>query len=510
MTQSSEWSRGYPVTESYPPSWHSFQSPAHLRAICALMGVAWEVGPETPLSIAEVGCGTGYTAHMLAAGNPHWRVMGLDYNPAHIAEARSLCAAAGLNNLSFYEADLAELGDDELDRLPEFDLVTVHGVWSWVADPVREGVLRLLRRRLKAGGLALVTYNAMPGAAGSQGLARLARRALLQADDSVAGVAMAASQVEKLVAAEAAHLPQSGWRRLLTGEVPGTRPGYWLHEFQAEFWRPCFHADVAAAMATARCDYVGSATIDENFGQMSLTPAQREIWDAAADPAERELIFDLCVARAFRRDLFVRGLRRVPRDAAVNGLWLAAATWAKGEVSIKSQAGEAKLPQPMVDAARAALANGPRTVSDLRALPGCGGATPAELLALLVGSGCAVPLWRQPGSGDDWALAQSAARRFNAVAAERLAPYGLGSGLLGLASPALGGGLAVTRMELAMAALLAAAAVSSVEPEAPAQLVRSLLPAGQVPGPEILAELERLAHNVLNNDWPAWRSLGIV
>ena len=64
------------------------------RDLCALMGVAWEVGPETPLSIAEVGCGTGYTGSVLAAGNPNSRVLGLDYNPAHIAEARSMASAA--------------------------------------------------------------------------------------------------------------------------------------------------------------------------------------------------------------------------------------------------------------------------------------------------------------------------------------------------------------------------------------------------------------------------------
>src|SRR5215218_10517720 len=103
-----DWSRGYPVSAAYPPAWHSFQSPAHLRTICALMGVAWDIGPETPLRIAEIGCATGYTACILAAGSPHWQVVGLDYNPAQIAAARSLAARAGLENVEFLEADLAE------------------------------------------------------------------------------------------------------------------------------------------------------------------------------------------------------------------------------------------------------------------------------------------------------------------------------------------------------------------------------------------------------------------
>eukprot|EP01038_Epipyxis_sp_PR26KG_P002757 gene2757-biopygen2032 len=82
MSPPRSWPRGHPVSESYPASWHPFQSPAHLRMVCAVQGVAWDVDARTPLSIAEVGCGTGYTAQMLAAGNPHWQVVGLDYqNP---------------------------------------------------------------------------------------------------------------------------------------------------------------------------------------------------------------------------------------------------------------------------------------------------------------------------------------------------------------------------------------------------------------------------------------------
>jgi SAM-dependent methyltransferase len=514
MSDAAHWARGYPVSEAYPVSWHAFQSPAHLRAICALMGVAWEVGPDTPMSILEVGCGTGYTGSTLAAGNPHWQVTGLDYNPAHIGEARSLAAEAGLDNAKFLELDLAELDGAELDALPEFDLITVHGVWSWVADSVREGVLRLIKRRLKAGGLVFMGYNSLPGAAGSMGLARLVRGALLSVDTATEGLAVAARQVQRLVAAEPAHLPVSGWRRLVTGEVKGARPGYLLHEFLTEHWRPSFHADVAAAMASVRCDYVGSATVDENFPQMSLTAAQRELWDEAGDSAGRELIFDLCVARAFRRDVYVRGLRRVPREAAVEALWLASATQVAGEAVLMSQAGEAKLPSALIDAARGALAEGPQTVGALRALPGCGSATPAELLALLVGSGCAVPLWRLPGSGTDWSRAVDRSRRFNEVAARRLAPHGIGTGRFSLATPALGGGMVATAMELAVARLLTQSpqppsSTGDIDAEA-GRLVDRLLPPGMLPEPPVLAELHRVVCSILRERLPAWKALALV
>lgn len=515
MSQPTDWSRGYPVSEPYPASWHHFQSPAHLRVICALMGVRWEVGPDAPISIADIGCGTGYTAAMLAAGNRSAQVLGLDYSPAHIAEARSLAAAAGLTNLHFLEADLAELGDAEIDRLPEFDLITVHGLWSWVADPVREGVLRLLRRRLKPGGLAMIGYNALPGAAGALGLARMARGAMQGAGNSVDGVAAVTKLVERLIAAEAMHLPPSGWRRLFTGEAKNVPPGYVLHEFLTEHWRPAFFADVAGAMVTARCEFVGSATIDENFPQMTLTPTQRELWDEAPDAATRELVKDLCVQRAFRRDVFVRGLRRVPRDLVVDSLWVASASHAQGEISMVAQAGMAQLPQPLIDAVRVALWEGPQTIGALRALPGCGNVTPSELIALLIGSQSAVPLWRQPGGGADWDQAVAAARRFNTAAADRLAPFGAGASSLGLATPALAGGLAASALELAVAAQTLEAQSGGLEDFRSGELVASevakrLLPLGPGPSAEIVEELELKVGEVLRERLPVWRALGVV
>ncbi|MBL8350402.1 MAG: methyltransferase regulatory domain-containing protein [Burkholderiaceae bacterium] len=507
MIDASNWSRGYPVHELYPPAWHGFQSPSHLRMICAMMGVAWDVDERTPLQIAEVGCGTGYTAQLLAAASPNWNVVGLDYNPAHIAEARSVAAAAGLANLQFIEVDVAELDGTALEQLPELDLVTAHGLWSWVADPVRDGLLRLIRRRLKPGGLAMVSYNALPGSAGSLGLASLVRRSLQAGASNEEGLAHAGQLVKRLVAAEPAHLPKSAWRQMLTGELPGARPGYLLHEFSTAHWRPSFHADVAMAMGTARCDYVGSATIDENFPQMSLSPEQLQLWEEAPDPLARELIFDLCVPRPFRRDLFVRGLRRVARDEAVDALWLALADQTPGERMLRTQLGEARLPQATTDAAVEALARRPQTVAALRALDACRKVTPSELVALLVGSGCAVPLWRLPGSSSDDMAAAAGAQAFNAVSAARMAHAGRALGQFGLAAPALGGALRATSLELAAAPLLVGQSLDSIGAEA---LAQQIVPRGEVLAPDVLEGLTAALREVLANRWPLWRRLGIV
>src|SRR5258708_13932251 len=85
-------------------------------------------------------------------------------------------------------------------------------------------------------------------------------------------------------------------------------------------WAPAFHADVAAAMAQAKLDWVASASPLENFPELMLTPEQRALVDRYKDPTMRELIKDTCLPRQLRHDVFVRGARRLrndERDAAL-------------------------------------------------------------------------------------------------------------------------------------------------------------------------------------------------
>jgi hypothetical protein len=126
-----------------------------------------------------------------------------------------------------------------------------------------------------------------------------------------------------------------------------------------------------------------------------------------------------------------------------------------------------------------------------------------------------VPLWREPGSGADWTQAQAASRRFNAMAAERLAPFGVGSGQLGLSAPALGGALTASHLELAVVQRLIQAAddgapVAGAGSDGVHEVVRRLLPPGPPPEQAVLDEIGQLVTELLQERLPVWRSFGIV
>jgi SAM-dependent methyltransferase len=112
-------------------------------------------------------------------------VFAIDFNPTHIASGRGLATAAGLHNIQFREAAFDDLLHD--GALPSFDVIALHGVYSWISAENRQAIIAFIRQRLKPGGLVYISYDTMPGWAGMAPL----RRVLVQ-HASAGGVSEAA------------------------------------------------------------------------------------------------------------------------------------------------------------------------------------------------------------------------------------------------------------------------------------------------------------------------------
>ncbi len=234
------WGGGYVTDIAYLSGYYRQQSPTELAVACLLGNVASNIPAlyEAMLYL-ELGCGRGLGALVLAASNPGWHVTGVDFNPAHIAEARQLAAAAGLSNITFHEADLGRLADEADPAIPEADVISMHGVWSWVAAPVQDGIVRLLAAKLRAGGVLHVSYNSLPGWQGGLGLQRL----LFEAGSRLAfrsdrQVRAAAEVVKALHAAEARHLVRTPFGDNLVARIEKMPTEYLAHEVHERFVAP--------------------------------------------------------------------------------------------------------------------------------------------------------------------------------------------------------------------------------------------------------------------------------
>ncbi len=498
------WGGGYVTDVPYIPGYYRHQSPLHLNLACLIGGVAGlDLGPGRPLSYLELGCGHGFGALALAVCNPAWRIIGVDFNPAHIAAARALAAEAQIGNARFVEADLATLvADAAAADIPELDVVSLHGVWSWVTDAVRTGIVRLLDRKVRPGGVVHLSYNALPNWQGALGMQRLVRTA----GEGVAGSSERRAQAgfeiaRALAAAEARHLRGNPFVNSLLDHARHAQTPYLAHEYMNESWRPCFHADVVAALAEAKLGWVASAHLLENFSTLMLSEEVRAISAQFDDPMMRELVKDMCLPRGLRQDVFVRGPRRLApaeRDAnleeVVLGL-LCSETQFSWDFEVPS--GRAVLERRFFGPIVAALAQGPRSVHELLALPDLPRHdNPSEVVGMLVGTDQALPLLAPPGEPD------ARVRRFNRLAARHLARSGNLSSGSALATFGTGVPVPCTMLDLFVAARL-----EEEQPPDPASWAAAL-GEGQ---PE--AEQQRLCafiERLIAERAPLWHRLGAL
>src|SRR5260370_41022815 len=179
MDSSADWAAGYVTEVGYTFGYYRDLSPGILRLASLVAGMAAPGGQHR--CYLELGCGQGLSinVHAAAISGTFW---GTDFNPGQVAHARALAEASGSGAVLLDESfeDLASRAD-----LPEFDIIALHGVWTWISDENRRYIVDLIRRKLRAGGLVYISYNCFPGWAPAGPL-----RQLINLHSELAGIAV--------------------------------------------------------------------------------------------------------------------------------------------------------------------------------------------------------------------------------------------------------------------------------------------------------------------------------
>jgi SAM-dependent methyltransferase len=440
-----DWGAGYVTDTAYVHDFCRVQTPAILSLAALSRSVAAAGGRGEPLAYCDLGCGQGFTANLVAAANPRAQVFAADFNPTHIAGARALAEAASLENIHFREAGFDELVQDA--ALPDFDIICLHGVYSWISAENRRTVVALIRRRLKSGGLLYISYDAMPGWAGIAPLRRLlVQQHAASGGASHAGLAQALAFADKLKELGALFHRMYPYVAVQWDRLKKLPASYLAHELLTRDWQAFSFTDVAAELAEAKLTYVGSAHLTDHVDRVNFTEAQQSFLAQIADPALGETTRDMIIGRQFRRDIFVKGVASV-RPLPARERWLdtrfALTTPAEEiDLTFDTALGTIQLRPDMYKPVIEVLDRGPMTVRELVASKPAaalewGGLIDA--IKVLVGRGDLQPAL----PADSEAERAASTNRFNAA----VTALAKDSDDLGyLASPVTGGGVRVDRL----------------------------------------------------------------
>lgn len=306
----SRYADGYVVDVPYLPGFYPQLAPASLNDVALCNDVA-PVSVHEPFSYLELGCGFGDTLLTLAAANPHGRFTGVDINPVHTRAMRQRVERTGLANVQVAESGFGTLPA----TLPPQQFITMHGVFSWVAEHVREQILAIARDLLAPGGLLLVSYNALPGWAPLLPARRLIRElAEAATGDSCQRVQAALAVAREMRGAGAPHFAQNALAASMLEDVGGHDPAYLAHEFLNDNWTAFDFPEVAARFEAAGLEYVGALPLANNLP--ALWPGTHLLrFLPPGDRVTAEARSDMLMNQSFRWDVYSKRPRRFT-DAA--------------------------------------------------------------------------------------------------------------------------------------------------------------------------------------------------
>ena len=150
-----------PVTSydevTYPSFPIYYTHPDRLATVATLFGM--KPAPVEQCRVLELGCFDGVNLASMAVGLPQSEFVGVDMASTAIARGRALAGDVGLKNLTLRHLDLMEMAPD----YGKFDYIIVHGVFSWVPEPVVKQIMAICKGSLAPQGVAYISYNTLPG-----------------------------------------------------------------------------------------------------------------------------------------------------------------------------------------------------------------------------------------------------------------------------------------------------------------------------------------------------------
>ncbi len=224
---------------------------------CLAAGIASPIGEE--IAYLELGYGQGLAVniHAAATAGTYW---GNGFQSHHALHASALANAsrADIHLLSESFAELAARND-----LPQFDVIALHGIWSWISDKNREFILDIIRRNLRVGGIVYISYNCFPGWAPPMPVRHLMDLHIRLAGTDTSGAAgnidAALRFVQRVADAGSLYFHAVPALTEFLTHLRDLDRNYMAHEYFNKEWGITNFSDVHESMKSARLTFVASA-----------------------------------------------------------------------------------------------------------------------------------------------------------------------------------------------------------------------------------------------------------
>ena len=306
---SNTWNEGYFTEIGYTHGYYRELNPTFQRFCLLLRGFV--VLESENMQHCELGFGQGVSINAHAAANSGI-FYGTDFSPAQASQAIELAQASGSG---------AKLFDDSFEQLlkrndlPQFDSISLHGIWTWVSRNNHNVIAEFIRRYLKPGGTLYISYNCFPGWSPAYPLRQLFAlhdRFVRSSSSAEVRVNAALTFSENLLAAQPSYLKAVPDLHERLKNITKQGRQYLAHEYFNQDWNCMYFTEVVDALAQTKLDYACSAVPLDVLDSLNLSKDAIDFLESVDHPILREQSRDYFVNQQFRKDLYVKGARRLP------------------------------------------------------------------------------------------------------------------------------------------------------------------------------------------------------
>lgn len=258
----------------------------------------------------ELGFGMGNSL-TLHASCSEGEFVGNDFIPTHCEHAQAFINASQ-SCARVYSEDFSRLKERLKRENLKFDIIALHGVWSWISKENQTIILEIIAQHLSEGGAVYVSYNCFPGWEGKYSLRHLLKTYESQASgNQESRIRQTIHWAQNLFASQSLYMEQNPCTQEINQELQTREINYLCHEFFNQDWHCVFFGEMAEILHNAQCEFGASAKLMWHFDPLTFNARQKQLLAEARDSILQEQLKDYFLNESFRMDIFVKGAKRL-------------------------------------------------------------------------------------------------------------------------------------------------------------------------------------------------------
>ena len=300
------WDQGYVSEIDYTYGYYSEFNPLQIQLNLISAGIK----PPKIKTACELGFGQGVSLLCNAASSDiAW--YGNDFNPNQVSFVNEAIQSTGL------ELNVTDESFEDFcarTDLPNFDFIALHGIWSWISDSNRKIISKFIAKKLNVGGVLYISYNSEPGRTAMRPFRELMQwhASKFSTNSSMPDkIDTSINFMKSLLDVNPLYKVAHPSVETYFSDVSSMDKNYLAHEFFNADWEPMSVKRLSDFLSACKLQFATTAYPIDLIPSISFTKNQLNLIQSIADPILREFVKDMCSNQGFRRDLWIKGGRRL-------------------------------------------------------------------------------------------------------------------------------------------------------------------------------------------------------